>query len=77
MHRTITQDFLGLSQYSYQVPNPKKLEKKKILYHEITKVRNHEKDHENFRGFQISCFRDYFYFFVTKYTNFTVKGPST
>jgi hypothetical protein len=25
-------------------PNPDKLEKKKIFYHEITKVRNHEKD---------------------------------
>jgi hypothetical protein len=25
--------------------------------------RDHEKDHENFRVFQISCFRDCFYYF--------------
>ncbi|RLC16411.1 MAG: hypothetical protein DRI24_08435 [Deltaproteobacteria bacterium] len=54
--------------------NPDKPEKKKIIYHETTKNRNHEKDHENFRGFQFSCFRDCFYFFATKYRNFTVKG---
>jgi hypothetical protein len=39
-------------------------EKKKISYHENTKGRNHEKDHETFRVFQISCFRDSFYFFA-------------
>jgi hypothetical protein len=38
--------------------NPDKPEKKMIFYHETTKVRNHEKDHENFRVFQFSCFRD-------------------
>jgi hypothetical protein len=32
-------------------PNPDKPEKKKIFYHEITKVRNHEKDRENLRVF--------------------------
>jgi len=39
-------------------PNPYKREKKKIIYHENTKVQKHEKEHENFRAFLISCFRD-------------------
>ncbi len=40
------------------ITNPDKPEKKAIFYHEITKGRNHEKDHESFRVFQFSCFRD-------------------
>jgi hypothetical protein len=38
----------------YIEPNPGKPEKKKIFYHEITKGRNHEEDHGNFRAFQYS-----------------------
>jgi len=48
----------------FEIRNLDKPEKKKISYHEITKGRNHEKDHETFRVFQISCFRDSFYFFA-------------
>ncbi len=46
-----------------EIRNLDKPDKKKIFYHEITKGRNHEKDHETVRGFQISCFRDGFYLF--------------
>jgi len=37
---------------------PDKPEKIKIIYHENTNVQKHEKDHENFHVFVISCFRD-------------------
>ena len=67
-------DIYDPARFTIFLPNPDQPGKKKIFYHEITKVRNHEKDHENFRVFQISCFRDCFYFFATKNTNFTVKG---
>ena len=63
-----------VSSVSQLISNPDKPENKKIFYHEITKVRNHEKDHKTFRVFQISCFRDCFYFFATKDRYITFKG---
>jgi hypothetical protein len=47
-----------------EIRNLDKAEKKKISYHEITKGRNYEKDHETFRFFQMSCFRDSFHVFA-------------
>ena len=48
----------------------------KIFYHENTKVRKHEKDHDTFRVFQISCFRDG-YSFLRLFTNRKVRGWPT
>ena len=36
----------------YIEPDPNKPEKEKTFYHEITKGRNHEEDHESFHVFQ-------------------------
>ncbi|MEN8246892.1 MAG: hypothetical protein ABFS43_18540, partial [Thermodesulfobacteriota bacterium] len=38
--------------------NQDKLEKKKIIYHENTNSQKHEINHEYFRAFLLSCFRD-------------------
>ena len=58
-------------------PNPDKPEKKKIFYHENTKGRNNEKDHEAFRIW-IFGFRIYYTMNVVNINPYwveTVPGP--